>query len=148
MILTPVDKNSSDFDLVVMLDTYIFTPPWTKKQWIQEIYNESNRLYLATTSLEDGVPMGFLSFGIAGEAIELKKIGVATEFRARGIGSQMLDFLIKEAKRLEVDNILGEVAITNKPALKLYKKFAFHKISVRKRYYAGLIDAIVLQKEI
>jgi len=148
MILSPVEKNSSDFDLVVSLDAYIFDSPWTREQWSGEISNESNHIFLATTSLEDGIPSGFICYSVHGDIMELHKIGVSPEFRSQGIASQMLDFIIKEGKRLQVNNLLAEVAITNKPAIKLYRKFAFHKISVRKRYYSGSIDAILLQKEI
>ena len=68
---------------------------------------------------------------------------VDPEYQRRGFGSNLLKFLIEKAKYGKVDNFYVEVRQSNSPALNLFKKHKFKKISQRKDYYPGNIDGKV-----
>lgn len=74
------------------------------------------------------------------EFIEILRIGTKKEFRRRGIATQILSYIINLNKP-----ILLEVHEENLAARKLYGKFGFSEISVRKKYYSDGKSAIVMR---
>ena len=60
---------------------------------------------------------------------EFKSIRVADKFRKTGIGEKIIDYLIEEAKKLEVSKLSIETGAGNffLPARKLFSKFGFKK---------------------
>lgn len=77
---------------------------------------------------------------------ELELIVVDKDFRNKKIATKLFNYF--ETNYLKTgDIILLEVAINNENAIKLYKKFNFETINIRKKYYDG-IDAYVMKKVI
>ncbi|MCI8616698.1 MAG: hypothetical protein HFJ60_00260 [Clostridia bacterium] len=52
--------------------------------------------------------------------------------------------MISFAKKLNIKVITLEVNECNLSAIKLYNKFNFNKVGVRKKYYDGKNDAIIM----
>lgn len=75
--------------------------------------------------------------------IDLLSIIVDNNYRSLGIGSNLINYLINEYNK----PIILEVASTNKIALKLYEKFGFKVINIRKNYYQN-DDAYVMKRGI
>jgi ribosomal-protein-alanine N-acetyltransferase len=73
-------------------------------------------------------------------------IGVSKKYQKLGLGSFLLDKLIGKALELECFTIYLEVRISNLPAIKLYEKFKFEKIGIRKKYYQNPEEDGVLMK--
>ena len=73
-------------------------------------------------------------------------IVVKKDFRNNGIGSLLLDYLISYSKSINLKTITLEVNEINIPAIKLYEKFDFEKLGIRKKYYNGENDAIIMSK--
>ena len=59
-------------------------------------------------------------------------------------GSFLLENLISFANKLNIKVITLEVNECNLSAIKLYNKFNFNKVGVRKKYYDGKNDAIIM----
>ena len=59
-------------------------------------------------------------------------------------GSFLLENLISFAKKLNIKVITLEVNECNLSAIKRYNKFNFNKVGVRKKYYDGKNDAIIM----
>ena len=53
------------------------------------------------------------------------RIGVAPKFQGRGIGSLLVDFVLKHLKSLGFDGVRILVGVNNTNAIKLYTKFGF-----------------------
>lgn len=64
--------------------------------------------------------------------------------RNLGIGSQLLEEILQLAQKLNVKTITLEVNEKNEPAIKLYQKYGFEKIGLRKKYYNNQDDAIIM----
>ena len=142
------DINGLDLEFLVTLDSMIFSDPWSRKQWQAEVRNSSNEVEIVYTKAPQSIPVAFLSYGRSGNDIEVKKVGVLPEFRRQGIAALLLGHLIEQAISSGSYNIFAETSVTNSSAIKLYEKFSFHRISVRKKYYNNKVDALLLQKEI
>ena len=66
--------------------------------------------------------------------------------REKGIGSALLQEIINFAKQKKAKTITLEVNENNKPAIKLYEKFNFKQVGLRKKYYNGIYDAILMTR--
>ncbi|MEJ2294640.1 MAG: GNAT family protein [Candidatus Lokiarchaeota archaeon] len=71
-------------------------------------------------------------------AVHIAKLGVIvkSEFRNMGIGYHLIDFAIKESKRLnKKEKITLSTFTENKRALHLYKKMGFKTVGIRKKQF-------------
>lgn len=81
---------------------------------------------------------------VAGEA-EIIYIAVIDEFRRQGIGGKMIEYFIENFKP---ENIFLEVRDSNINAQKMYEKYNFKNIGMRKGYYEGGEDALLMEWKI
>lgn len=77
---------------------------------------------------------------VAGEA-EIIYIAVREEFRRQGIGGKMLEFFFENFKP---ESIFLEVRDSNINAQRMYEKYNFKNIGMRKGYYEGGEDALLM----
>ena len=64
--------------------------------------------------------------------------------RNLGIATQILTKLINIAKSLKYTSVTLEVNENNTNAIKLYEKFSFIKLGIRKKYYKNTDNAIIM----
>lgn len=67
----------------------------------------------------------------------------------RGIGRLLLEYMIEQAKKAEVDSLWLEVREGNDAARQLYAAYGFEQVGLRKAYYPakqGREDALVLTR--
>ncbi len=100
------------------------------------------RKYYAYKSTND--ILGYFSIDIIYDKVELINIFVKKEYRNNKIASKMLEFLISYSKKINYENITLEVNEKNIYALKLYEKYGFKRVSIRKKYY-GVSDAYLME---
>jgi ribosomal-protein-alanine N-acetyltransferase len=80
-----------------------------------------------------------------GEA-EVLTIAVDPEREGRGLGAVLLTELMREAARRACDDVVLEVRVDNERAQRLYRRFGFAGIGVRKGYYQPMnVDALVMR---
>lgn len=89
----------------------------------------------------DNKLVGFLIYEQNYEILDLLYIVVEPIYRNKNIGSELMEYLINN---IEYEKILLEVRCDNVNAIKLYKKFNFKIINIRKRYYDNM-DAYVME---
>lgn len=88
--------------------------------------------------------IGFIRYDDIYERFEISYFEVLEKDRKQGIGSKILEELIKIAKNKKIENITLEVRETNKEAIKVYKKYNFISIAIRKKYY-GTENGILMK---
>lgn len=92
----------------------------------------------------DNLVVGYLVYEKLYDRVEIDYIYVLENFRNKKIGSLMMEYLINLCKENNIYNITLEVNINNINAIKLYEKYNFKTISIRKGYYKG-IDALLME---
>ena len=97
--------------------------------------------------LVDNKCVGYLDYSLIYDRIEIDNILVLEEYRSRGIGTKLMEYLVKIAHDKNVDNITLEVRVSNKIARSLYKKMGFTEEAMRKYYY-GDEDGILMKLNI
>ena len=141
LCVRPMTVKDIDDVMAVELSTYPF--PWT-----QHIFEDCLRVgYRCHVGEINDVFAGYgiMSTG-AGEA-HILNLCVAKEFQRRGLGRELLKFLLDEARVLQVNDVFLEVRPSNFSALVLYEQLGFNQVGVRKDYYPagdGREDAIIL----
>lgn len=90
---------------------------------------------------------GYIKYNDLYETIDIVDVFVEEEYRNQKVGSNLLEMLIKIAKKNNKINITLEVSKENKIAIKLYKKYNFKEVAIRKGYYKG-IDGILMELEL
>ncbi len=94
------------------------------------IYEENNKV------------IGYLYYSDIYERIEINQIEVEESNRNKGIGSKLLEYLLKENK-----DITLEVKETNDIAINLYKKYGFIEVATRENYYQG-VNGILMERKV
>ncbi len=88
--------------------------------------------------------LGFAGYLKILDEINILNIVTRIDKRNLHIGSRMLEYIIYSSKIIKADSVTLEVNINNIPAIKLYEKYNFEKVGIRKKYYNGIDDAIIM----
>lgn len=87
---------------------------------------------------------GVLVYQLIYDRIEIDYIVVDNKYRKQGIGSKLIEYLIKNNN---VENITLEVNENNIAAINLYSKYGFKVVAIRKNYYKSE-DALLMMKKL
>lgn len=133
--------KDSDLTAIADIERECFSIPWSLKM-LQESYNVGT--YYAVAESEGKI----VGYGGLYPNGDITNIAVMSDYRGSGIGGMILDELIEYAKKRGIDKLFLEVGVSNKPALRLYKRKGFKKIDLRKRYYENGDDAEIYLLEV
>ena len=114
---------------------------WSTSVLESELSNPNSYYFVA---IDDGIILGFGGIWKAVDDCHITDIVVKKDCRQNGIGSKLLEKLIQEAKLKKVNSLTLEVNSNNSPAQKLYEKYGFKTLGVRKKYYNNTDDAIIM----
>lgn len=136
-----------DVEPVQALDAEIFGPTaWTPATFWSELAAGPSRWYVVAETA-DGALAGYAGLLAAGSEADVQTIGVAPSQQGRGVGTVLLRALTAEAVRRGATSLLLEVRADNAPAIGLYTREGFERISLRRRYYQpGDIDAWIMRR--
>ena len=135
-------------DLETIQDILIsdFDDFWSVSTLKGELQNSNSKYIVA--KLDNDI-VGFGGIWKAVDDIHITDIVVRKAQRNNGIGSAILAKLIELSKGDEnIKSLTLEVNSNNTPAQKLYKKFDFKKVGLRKKYYNNTDDAIIMTKQL
>ncbi|MDA0632494.1 ribosomal protein S18-alanine N-acetyltransferase [Nonomuraea sp. MCN248] len=99
-------------------------------------------------AVADDVIVGYAGVAVASDQADVQTIAVLEAHRAAGVGAAMLDELLAEARRRGAREIFLEVREDNPVARRLYERFGFERIGVRRRYYDDGTDAITMRRKL
>ncbi|MBR4496863.1 MAG: ribosomal protein S18-alanine N-acetyltransferase [Acholeplasmatales bacterium] len=91
--------------------------------------------------------LGYISTMFDGQIVEILNFCVDNNYQHKGLGTKILAFIDNYFIKLNAESIILEVRDKNINAIKIYEKFGFKKIHVRKNYYSNGDDALILNKK-
>lgn len=109
---------------------------------------ECDNSYVIVAKNTDNTIIGFAGLKTILDEADIMNIVVKKDFRHNGIGSILLENLINYSKNTNMKTITLEVNENNLSAIRLYDKFSFDKLGIRKKYYNGESDAIIMSKQL
>lgn len=134
-----------DFDIIKDRLISEFDEFWTPGVLFSELENENTK-YVVIKEEDDII--GFAGVWITPDCVELNNIVIRKDKRGNGYSKILLEKLLEISSKLEREIINLEVSEVNEPAISLYLKYGFEKVGLRKKYYEGKFDAILMSKKL
>ena len=123
----------------------LFAPePWSERLFWSELGQLDTRHYVV--ALEEGRVVGYAGLCDYPDEAFVQTMAVAPSAQGRGLGARLLVELLEEAARRGQPTVSLEVRADNAPAQRLYERHGFTRTGVRRGYYAGGVDALVLTR--
>lgn len=129
----------NDFYEIEPIYNLKFDDFWKPLNLKSELENISSKYIVAK---EGNTIVGFAGIWFSVDDAHITNIVVRKDFRNKGIGSLLLERLIELAKCKTALTL--EVNVKNKIAQKLYLKYGFEILGIRKKYYDGIEDAYIM----
>lgn len=129
---------------VMQIERIVFQPGWSEQAFLQDLRNPST-LYLILRF--QGKIVGYAGMWMVVDEAHITNVAVLPEYRGRGFAQRLIFRLLNLARARGMTRATLEVRVSNTPAQKLYEKFGFRPVSVRKRYYDDGEDALIMWLE-
>ena len=128
---------------VMAIERQVYPRPWSPNLFLSEMSESKNRCYLVARV--DREVVGYGGMICYGEEAHITNIAVDPLRHRQKIASRLLHDLIVEAVAIGAEAISLEVRVTNWGAQRLYGRFGFRPVGVRKNYYQEIgEDALIM----
>ena len=135
-------------DEVISLEQICFPDdPWGRLSFENELSNPLS-IFLIAKDEETGNVIGYGGVWLMYDAGNITNIAVHPQYRREGIGRKILALLTDICMEKRMDTITLEVRESNLPARALYEAEGFSVCGIRKKYYQGKEDALIMTKEL
>lgn len=139
-----VDRMTvDDLGAVQEIEGESFTTPWPPHAYRSEL--ETNRLAHYIVARYDDQLVGFAGMWLMVDEAHITTFAVRRTWRRQGVGERLLLALLDLAQARGAREATLEVRPSNHPARRLYEKYGFALVGVRRRYYSDdNEDALIL----
>ena len=135
--------NEKDVDEVLNISNLSLKESWSKESLLKEVTNPLAKYFLVKDNNKN--ILGFAGVWIIVDEGHITNVAIHPNFREKGLGTYLMNALIKGCKAEKCNSITLEVRESNVPALKLYEKLGFKAAGKRKKYYSdNNEDAIIM----
>jgi len=111
-------------------------------------WNELANAHYYLVALDEGQVVGYAGLSVTGAEAWVQNIAVRKDRQRRGIGKALLEALLVEADGCGARPVLLEVAVDNATAQRLYDRYGFAPVGVRRGYYQpSNMDAVVMRRD-
>ena len=135
--------RTSDVAAVTALEVELFGPDaWSSASVAEELTGERRRAVVAE---HEGRLTGYAVTALAGDVVDLERIGVASAYQRAGVARALLREVRRQAGADGAARMLLEVGEANTAAVRLYTRAGFRPIDRRAGYYRDGGDALVME---
>jgi ribosomal-protein-alanine N-acetyltransferase len=134
-----------DLDEVVAVEQQIYPFPWTRGNFADSLRSGYSSWVLRDSQ---GTLQAYAIVMFALDEAHLLNLSVAREVQRVGLGWRTLEWMAEVARGHGARTMLLEVRPSNPAAIRLYERYGFQCIGVRRGYYpahAGREDAVVMR---
>jgi [ribosomal protein S18]-alanine N-acetyltransferase len=141
--------TADDLPDVLALERVLFPDDaWSEHTYREELADSTGTRHYVVIEDEDGRFAGWAGLAAVGDQADVLTIGVRPESQGRGFGARLLTALLGEAAARGCPEVFLDVRADNDRARRLYERFGFTQVGVRKRYYQPSgVDAIVMVRD-
>jgi len=130
---------------VLPIEQELFAPePWSARLFWSELGQVDTRHYVVALGGDDVV--GYAGLCDYPDEAFVQTMAVAPAAQGRGVGALLLTELLAEAERRRQRVVSLEVRADNEVAQRLYARHGFMPAGVRRGYYPGGVDAVLLTR--
>ena len=139
------ELTDKDVDIITALYQTDFSDGWNRQMLLSSF---SSGRFKCLGAFKDDLLVGVVAFTLSLDFADIESVVTKLEFRRKGVADLLIKSALESIKQQNLSSVLLEVRAGNLPAINLYLKQGFNKISVRKGYYLDGEDAIILKKEL
>ncbi|WP_051468379.1 ribosomal protein S18-alanine N-acetyltransferase [Actinomadura oligospora] len=140
--------TEDDLTAVHALEQALFPEDAWSEQMLREELADQPRTRHYVVAEEAGEIIGYAGLAAAADQADVQTIGVKEDRRGSGVGAALLTELLDEASRRGSVQVFLEVRADNDSARRLYERFGFVRVGLRRRYYQPSgVDAVVMCRE-
>ena len=133
----------SDLAKIAAIEAGVYVFPWTIGNFRDSMLSG----YQCIACLSSGELIGYAIVLTALEEAHLLNIAVSDDWQQRGVGGQFLQHVIDGVRRQGLEMLYLEVRPSNIIARRMYERFGFRQLGLRRGYYPSLTgreDALFL----
>jgi len=120
---------------------------WSRQSFVNELSNPRGHYFVMCSQLNDRL-IGYAGFWLVGQECHITTLAVHPACRRLHLGERLLSHLIGECEQAGALWMTLEVRVSNEAAQRLYCKWGFKSLGVRRSYYKdNSEDALVLWTE-
>jgi ribosomal-protein-alanine N-acetyltransferase len=128
---------------VMAIERQVYPRPWSPNLFLSEMSESRNRCYLVARM--DREVVGYAGMICYGDEAHVTNIAIDPMHQRHKIASRLLHDLIRQAVEMGAQAVSLEVRVTNWGAQRLYGRFGFRPVGVRKNYYQEINeDALIM----
>lgn len=136
-----------DISGVLEVEHVSFTLPWTRDAFFNEITNNMFAKYMVMTVGERII--GYAGMWTVLNEAHITNIAVHPEYRGKRLGERLFRELVLLARSQHMERMTLEVRVSNHIAQRLYTKFGFISLGVRRGYYSdNQEDALIMWSDL
>jgi ribosomal-protein-alanine N-acetyltransferase len=140
---------TQDLDEVISIEHFDSLTPWSKNMFVEEM--QHHFAYCCVMEIEERTKqpvIGFICFRNVAEESELLNICVHQAYRQLGVGKKLMEFYVDFSRRRGSRTFYLEVHPSNHAAIHLYQLFSYQSLGIRKNFYQGKLDALLMMKTV
>ena len=134
-----------DLDAVMSIEQASFPSPWKRAHFLHEIAAPHSYPFVAENN---GIVAGYVCITALFEEAQILNIAVDPAMRGRGIARVLLERAFSLARERGAEVMALEVRASNAAAITLYEQCGFTRTGLRVRYYEGVDDAVLMEKNL
>ncbi len=136
------DLQAGDLQSVLQIERASFSTPWSETSFFNELKRPGS---ICRAARRGGRVAGYILASRILDEGHILDLAVHPDFRRLGIATALVSHVIERLGEEGCRFIFLEVRESNSTALKMYAKFGFVQIGIRKRYYASPEeDAVIM----
>lgn len=138
------ELTAEDVEAVSRIEQETFSMPWSPEDFLEMVEADYAYYYVAEV---EGEIVGCCGIrNIVGEG-EITNVVVASEYRGRGIGRALMEYMLREAVFHGIGDCTLEVRVSNASAIRLYESLGFQSEGIRPGFYEKpKEDAMIMWK--
>lgn len=124
--------NVNDLPAIANLEKACFTDPWSAETIQHDFVDGPGQYWVA---VQGEYVCGYFCLWFVADEVQLVNIAVHPEQQGQGIGSMMMDKVIREAKDRQALYLFLEVRESNEAAIHLYEKYGLELRAKKEKAY-------------
>lgn len=126
------EMREADLATIVEIENISFSTPWSSYSFKKEIYKPYS---IPKVAVINNRIVGYICVERIIDEAHILNLAVHPDFRKMGIGSLLVSNILDELRTTGCRYVYLEVRASNVAAKKLYERFGFEVIGIRKHYY-------------
>ena len=131
----------ADLPAVLIIEESSFSSPWTRAAFVHELQSPHSCVTIVERA---GEVLGYLCCWYVADEVQILNVAVQTNYRRQGVAERLLRYVLDVGQQKGAQSANLEVRRGNLSARRLYEKFGFREVAVRRGYYADGEDALLM----